>query len=153
TCPSKPSGCPAARVACESILTTERRWSGCDGNVRMCRPWDGRFGPSPAMPAMGPSASPRSMPCCLRQRCSQSSRATRQTHEQNTRDQEHAVSAATRKAKETDKETDMQAAIYARVSTQHQERDQTIDSQLAELTRWCEQQRHRIKPEHIFRDE
>src|SRR5262249_4697582 len=48
----------------------------------------------------------------------------------------------------------MQAAIYARVSTLHQERDQTLESQLAELTRWCEQQQgHRIKPEHIFRDE
>lgn len=47
----------------------------------------------------------------------------------------------------------MQAAIYARVSTLHQERDQTIESQLAELTHWCEQQRHALKPEHIFRDE
>jgi site-specific DNA recombinase len=47
----------------------------------------------------------------------------------------------------------MQAAIYARVSTLHQERDQTIESQIAVLTRWCEQQRYILKAEHIFRDE
>ena len=47
----------------------------------------------------------------------------------------------------------MQAAIYARVSTQHQERDQTIDSQLSILTSWCHEQRYELRDEHVYRDE
>ncbi len=47
----------------------------------------------------------------------------------------------------------MQAAIYARVSTQHQERDQTIGSQLAALAAWCAAQHHAVRDEHIYRDE
>jgi site-specific DNA recombinase len=47
----------------------------------------------------------------------------------------------------------MQAAIYARVSTQHQEREQTIESQLAALVAWCTAQHYDVRDEHIYRDE
>jgi site-specific DNA recombinase len=46
----------------------------------------------------------------------------------------------------------MRVAIYARVSTLHQERDQTIDSQLAALRAWVEQRAHDLRPEHVFTD-
>src|SRR5919197_2083465 len=47
----------------------------------------------------------------------------------------------------------MQIAIYARVSTERQEREQTIDSQLAVLHAWAQEQGHMLVPEHVFRDE
>src|SRR5262245_40563013 len=47
----------------------------------------------------------------------------------------------------------MRTAIYARVSTDRQERMQTIDSQLAALSEWVAAQGHELRPEHIYRDE
>ena len=47
----------------------------------------------------------------------------------------------------------MRAAIYARVSTERQERQQTIDSQLASLRRWAEAEGHALAETHVFRDE
>ena len=47
----------------------------------------------------------------------------------------------------------MRAAIYARVSTGRQERDQTIDSQLTALRQWATAQGHELRPEHVFTDE
>ena len=46
----------------------------------------------------------------------------------------------------------MRVAIYARVSTRHQERDKTIDSQLAALRAWVDQHAHDLRPEHVFTD-
>src|ERR1051326_1383953 len=47
----------------------------------------------------------------------------------------------------------MQVAIYTRVSTERQEREQTIESQLAVLRAWAEANGHTIEPEHVFLDE
>jgi site-specific DNA recombinase len=47
----------------------------------------------------------------------------------------------------------MRAAIYARVSTERQERQQTIDSQLAALSAWAQEAGHELMPKHVFRDE
>jgi len=47
----------------------------------------------------------------------------------------------------------MRAALYARVSTERQERQQTIDSQLAVLRAWAEPNGHAVADEHVFRDE
>src|SRR5688500_13251099 len=47
----------------------------------------------------------------------------------------------------------MRAAIYARVSTERQERQQTIDSRLASLRRWVEAEGHALTETHVFRDE
>src|SRR3954454_6647678 len=47
----------------------------------------------------------------------------------------------------------MRAAIYARVSTERQGRDQTIDSQLDALRRWVSGHGHELKDEHIYIDE
>ena len=47
----------------------------------------------------------------------------------------------------------MRTALYARVSTERQERYQTIDSQIAALRAWATAQNHAIADEHIFRDE
>jgi site-specific DNA recombinase len=47
----------------------------------------------------------------------------------------------------------MQTAIYARVSTDRQERDQTIASQLTALRAWAQVQGHELLPEHVFLDE
>jgi site-specific DNA recombinase len=47
----------------------------------------------------------------------------------------------------------MRTAIYARVSTEHQERHQTIDSQLAALRTWAVAQSHDLAEEHVFRDD
>lgn len=47
----------------------------------------------------------------------------------------------------------MRAAIYARVSTGRQERDQTIDSQLTALRQWATSQGYELRPEHVFTDE
>ena len=47
----------------------------------------------------------------------------------------------------------MRAAVYARVSTQKQGRDQTIDSQIEALRAWAEAQGHELKREHVFTDE
>jgi site-specific DNA recombinase len=47
----------------------------------------------------------------------------------------------------------MRAAIYARVSTERQERQQTIESQLAALRAWALGRGHELAAEHVFRDE
>jgi site-specific DNA recombinase len=46
----------------------------------------------------------------------------------------------------------MRAAIYARVSTPHQDRDQTIESQLGALEAWVAAQGHNLDPTHIYAD-
>ena len=47
----------------------------------------------------------------------------------------------------------MHVAIYARVSTERQERQQTIDSQLAALRAWAVGGTHDLDEAHVFRDE
>src|SRR4051794_30741324 len=47
----------------------------------------------------------------------------------------------------------MRAAIYARVSTERQERQQTIDSQLDALRAWARDAGHELSEAHVFRDE
>jgi site-specific DNA recombinase len=47
----------------------------------------------------------------------------------------------------------MRVAIYARVSTERQERQQTIDSQLAALRGWVAGNGHALDEDHAFRDE
>jgi len=47
----------------------------------------------------------------------------------------------------------MRAAVYARVSTERQERYATIDSQLAALRAWAAAGGHVLTDEHVFRDE
>ncbi|MCW2240959.1 site-specific DNA recombinase [Azospirillum canadense] len=47
----------------------------------------------------------------------------------------------------------MRAAIYARVSTERQERQQTIDSQLTALRAWAGANDHDLSDRHVFRDE
>jgi site-specific DNA recombinase len=46
----------------------------------------------------------------------------------------------------------MRAAIYARVSTPHQDRDLTIESQLSALEAWVTDQGHDLDPAHIYAD-
>jgi site-specific DNA recombinase len=47
----------------------------------------------------------------------------------------------------------MHTALYARVSTERQGRQQTIDGQLAALYAWAAAGSHAIVEEHVFRDE
>ena len=47
----------------------------------------------------------------------------------------------------------MKAAIYARVSTDKQGRDQTVDSQLEALRRWATAHYHELKEDHVYIDE
>ena len=47
----------------------------------------------------------------------------------------------------------MRAAIYARVSTERQEREQTLESQLTALQHWVQLHQHSLNPTHIYRDE
>jgi len=47
----------------------------------------------------------------------------------------------------------MRTALYARVSTERQERRQTIASQLTALQAWAAAGGHAVGPEHVFRDE
>jgi site-specific DNA recombinase len=47
----------------------------------------------------------------------------------------------------------MRAAVYARVSTERQERQQTIDSQLDALRAWARDAGHELTEGHILRDE
>jgi site-specific DNA recombinase len=47
----------------------------------------------------------------------------------------------------------MRAAVYARVSTERQERQQTIASQLAALRAWTQAAGHELSEAHVFRDE
>ena len=47
----------------------------------------------------------------------------------------------------------MRAAVYARVSTERQERQETIASQLAALCAWAEAGGHELSDGHVFRDE
>ncbi len=45
----------------------------------------------------------------------------------------------------------MRAALYARVSTERQGRDQTIDSQLTALQAWAAMNGHVVGEDHIYR--
>jgi site-specific DNA recombinase len=47
----------------------------------------------------------------------------------------------------------MPIALYARVSTERQEREQTIESQLSLLRAWAEAGGHPARPEHVFTDD
>src|SRR5918911_2178246 len=47
----------------------------------------------------------------------------------------------------------MNTALYARVSTERQERQQTIASQLSALQAWAAAGEHAVAAEHVFRDE
>ncbi|MBK7993518.1 MAG: recombinase family protein [Blastocatellia bacterium] len=47
----------------------------------------------------------------------------------------------------------MKAAIYARVSTDRQEKNQTIDSQLSLLTTWAKNNKYELLQSHIYKDE
>ena len=47
----------------------------------------------------------------------------------------------------------MHVAIYARGSTERQEREQTIESQLTRFRSWVEEQGHTLSPEHVYTDE
>src|SRR5438270_8390135 len=47
----------------------------------------------------------------------------------------------------------MRSAIYARVSTERQERQQTIDSQIAALRAWASSNGHELAQEHVYTDE
>ncbi len=47
----------------------------------------------------------------------------------------------------------MRVAIYARVSTERQERQQTIESQIAALRDWVCSQGHTLAERHVFRDD
>jgi site-specific DNA recombinase len=47
----------------------------------------------------------------------------------------------------------MQVALYARVSTGRQEREQPIASQLSALRTWVVEQGHEVSPDHIYCDE
>ena len=47
----------------------------------------------------------------------------------------------------------MHVALYARVSTGRQEREQTIASQLTALRAWVAEQGHEVSPDHIYCDE
>jgi site-specific DNA recombinase len=44
----------------------------------------------------------------------------------------------------------MRAAIYARVSTERQEREQTVASQVAALTAWVRAQGYALTDEHVY---
>jgi site-specific DNA recombinase len=45
------------------------------------------------------------------------------------------------------------AAIYARVSTPRQGREQTIESQIATLKSWADENGHELSPENVYTDE
>jgi site-specific DNA recombinase len=47
----------------------------------------------------------------------------------------------------------MKAAIYARVSTEKQGREQTVDSQVDALRRWATTHSHELKDNHVYIDE
>src|SRR5579859_2181955 len=47
----------------------------------------------------------------------------------------------------------MEIALYARVSTERQEREQTIESQIALLKEWIAEHGHTLKSEHIYIDQ
>jgi DNA invertase Pin-like site-specific DNA recombinase len=47
----------------------------------------------------------------------------------------------------------VRAAAYARVSTERQERQRTIDSQLSALRAWAEAEGHELSDRRVFRDE
>src|SRR3954466_13171057 len=47
----------------------------------------------------------------------------------------------------------MRAAIYARVSTERQERQQTIGSQVSALRNWAAAGGHALAEAHVFQDE
>ena len=47
----------------------------------------------------------------------------------------------------------MRSAIYARVSTERQDRQQTIDSQIAALRAWAASNGHELAQDHVYTDE
>src|SRR4051812_29546526 len=47
----------------------------------------------------------------------------------------------------------MHAAIYARVSTDRQGRQQTIDSQIDALRAWASTNSHELSQQHVYADE
>ena len=47
----------------------------------------------------------------------------------------------------------MRAAVYARVSTERQEREQTVASQVSALTAWVQGQGYALAAAHVFVDE
>ncbi len=47
----------------------------------------------------------------------------------------------------------MHTALYARVSTERQERQQTIDGQLTALRAWAVANGHELAEDHVFRDD
>src|SRR5262249_40457175 len=53
----------------------------------------------------------------------------------------------------TGRSDSMQVAIYARVSTERQGREQTIESQLATLRTWATEQGHTLAPAHVYVDQ
>ena len=55
--------------------------------------------------------------------------------------------------KEEEQKLMHKAAIYARVSTPRQGREQTIESQLAALKNWVDENGHDLSPENIYTDE
>ena len=46
----------------------------------------------------------------------------------------------------------MRTALYARVSSERQEREQTMASQISALRVWAQQQGHELREEHIYTD-
>jgi site-specific DNA recombinase len=55
--------------------------------------------------------------------------------------------------KEEEQRLMRKAAIYARVSTPRQGREQTIESQLAALKNWVDENGHDLSPENVYTDE
>lgn len=47
----------------------------------------------------------------------------------------------------------MVTALYGRVSSSKQREEKTIDSQIASLSKYAEEQGYRVTPDHIFRDD
>ena len=47
----------------------------------------------------------------------------------------------------------MVTALYGRVSSSKQREEKTIDSQIASLSKYAEEQGYQVTPDHIFRDD
>jgi site-specific DNA recombinase len=56
------------------------------------------------------------------------------------------------KSRKDEEEQLMRAAIYARVSTPRQGREQTIESQLDALKNWAKENGHELSPENVYPD-
>ena len=97
----------------------------CRGPEARRRRGAGRSGRSSSAPAMAPTVSPAPIAIC--------SRPIRPNRSRGGSDSPDPI---------TRRRSAMRAAIYARVSTERQERQQTIDSQLAALRAWAEASGH-----------